>query len=76
MDYDSLAVTIPIGEARMSKKPPAPEATPPGPKLVRLELSDEDHSALRVLAAKAGMSMAAYARWLIHDHVAKHGGAD
>jgi plasmid stability protein len=39
--------------------------------MIRLELSDEDHAALRVVAAKAGMSMAAYVRSLVSRHVRK-----
>lgn len=34
-------------------------------KHVRLEITDEQHARLRVMAAKAGMSMAAYARMLV-----------
>jgi predicted HicB family RNase H-like nuclease len=34
-------------------------------KIVRLELSPEHHARLRVIAAEAGLSMAAYARSVV-----------
>jgi predicted HicB family RNase H-like nuclease len=55
----------------VSKKRPAPEPVPPGDHFIRLGVSAADHAAIHILAAKAGMSMAAYVRWLIRDHVAK-----
>ena len=45
----------------MATKPPIEEK----PKLVRLELEPKDHTALRVAAAKAGLSMAMFARGVI-----------
>jgi hypothetical protein len=48
-------------ETAMAKNQP-PGVIPPGSKVVRLELSPEQQGRLRVIAAEAGMSMAAYAR--------------
>jgi predicted DNA-binding protein len=38
---------------------------PPGSKSVRLDLSEEVHARLRVLAAQAGQPMSAYVRGLV-----------
>jgi hypothetical protein len=45
----------------------------PSPKdfFIYMSIDNDDRYALRILAAKAGMSMAAYVRWLIRDHVEK-----
>jgi hypothetical protein len=40
-------------------------------KSIRLELSPEDHQNFRVEAAKEGLSMAAVARRLVEDYLAK-----
>lgn len=50
---------------------PASE-TEAGTKAVRLELDLGTHQELRVVAAKAGKSMAAYVRRLIDEDLAKH----
>jgi plasmid stability protein len=39
--------------------------TPPGSRFVRLELTEDQHSRLRVVAAQAGLSMAAFARMVV-----------
>jgi plasmid stability protein len=49
----------------MPKKKAHPDPVPPGTMHVRLELSRDQQSKLRVLAAQAGMSMAAYARAIV-----------
>jgi hypothetical protein len=43
-------------------KPRAIESVPPGDRHIRVELTAEHQAKLRVVAAQAGMSMAAYAR--------------
>jgi hypothetical protein len=40
-------------------------------KSIRLELSPEDHQSFRVEAAKEGLSMAAVARRLVEEYLAK-----
>lgn len=40
-------------------------------KIVRLELTEDDHTKLRVEAALEGVSMAALARRLVEEHLAK-----
>ena len=42
---------------------------PPGTKAVRLELTDEQQAKLRVMAAEAGLSMAAYARRVVIEAI-------
>jgi plasmid stability protein len=53
------------GEARK------PGSRDPDKKAVRLDLDPEEQVALRVLAAKHGMSMAAYARQLVQEAIAR-----
>jgi plasmid stability protein len=60
---------IPGGFARMTRK-----SVPPDAVGLRLELAPADRDRLRVAAAMAGMSMAAYAREIILGHLA--GGGD
>lgn len=46
-----------------------PATMEPKTKAIRLDLPEDDHQALRVLAAKEGMSMAAYVRDLVLERV-------
>jgi plasmid stability protein len=49
----------------MPKKKVHPDPVPPGDVHIRVEISRGHQSKLRVLAAEAGMSMAAYARAIL-----------
>lgn len=52
--------------------PDAVEAMPypeSGLKAVRLELCEETHRQLRIVAAEHGMSMAAFARWIVESYL-------
>jgi hypothetical protein len=57
--------------ARKQKETPPVIATEEEVKSVRLELPLSLHIEFRVLAAKRGMSMAAYAKHLIEECIAK-----
>jgi hypothetical protein len=46
-------------------------ARPPGTKSVRLDLSEEMHRQLRVMAAQAGLPMSQYVRQLVEGVIRK-----
>lgn len=55
--------------ARKAKGKAVPPATTPRAKPVRLDLEPEIHRLLRLVAADANMSMAAYAREMLERHL-------
>jgi hypothetical protein len=48
-------------------------ARKPGTKAVRLDLTEAEHTAFRLLAAQAGVPMSEYARRIVADHVTAKG---
>jgi hypothetical protein len=48
-------------------------ARKPGTKAVRLDLTEAEHTAFRLLAAQAGVPMSEYARRIVADHIAAKG---
>jgi hypothetical protein len=51
-------------------------ARKPGTKAVRLDLTEAEHVAFRLLAAQAGMPMSEYARRIVADHIAAKTGRE
>lgn len=47
---------------KKTEKPPMPATAEPKIKPIRLDLTEDEHRALRVIAAKEGKSMAAFVR--------------
>lgn len=51
----------------MAQKRPKTRLPKPKPKHIRLEVTQDQHSKLRVMAAEKGMSMAAFVRSVMSD---------